>query len=262
MFYVRIKQNLKQYVHKNFEMIAPNDTVNYAEVFGQTEDHLCFLSEGIAVHKQMKHAFIALQDAAKTQGFELQIASGFRSFERQLTIWNNKFSGKTVLKIATGEVINPKDLSERQLIKQILLYSALPGASRHHWGCDIDVYAPNFLAKNEQLQLEVWEYQPGGPFKELSQWLRLNAHSYGFYLPYARFQGGVAFEPWHLSYLPLAHKYQQAFDIDKLTKVLSLSNIMGKNVILENLNEIASRFINNVTAAPNNVILNDFNFSN
>jgi LAS superfamily LD-carboxypeptidase LdcB len=243
-------------------MIAPNDTVNYAEIFGKTENHLCFLSERIAIHKQMKHAYIALQNAAKTQGFELQIASGFRSFERQLIIWNNKFSGKTALKRATGEVINPKDLSERQLIKQILLYSALPAASRHHWGSDIDVYAPNFLAKNEQLQLEVWEYEQGGPFKELSQWLKLNAHSYGFYLPYARFQGGVAFEPWHLSYLPLANKYQQAFDIDKLSKVISLSNIMGKNVILENLDEIASRFINNVSEAPNNVILHNFNFSN
>ncbi len=242
-------------------MTVPNHTVNYAEVFGQTKDHLCFLSERVAVHKRMKHAFIALQDAAKTQGFELKIASGFRSFERQLIIWNNKFSGKTALKGKTGEVINPKDLTERQLINQILLYSALPGASRHHWGSDIDVYAPNFLAKNEQLQLEVWEYEQGGPFKELFQWLDLNAHTYGFYFPYASFQGGVAFEPWHLSYLPISNNYQQAFNVDKLKDLLNQSNIMGKNTILENLDEIASRFINNVTEAPNNVIFEGFNFS-
>jgi LAS superfamily LD-carboxypeptidase LdcB len=243
-------------------MIRANDTVNYAEVFGQTENHLYFLSDRLAIHKDMKHNFVALQDATKEQGFELKIASGYRSFDRQLSLWNNKFSGKTVLKTKTGEIVKSKDLSEHQLIYQILLYSALPGASRHHWGCDIDVYAPNLLAENEQLQLETWEYERDGPFDELSQWLRLNAHSYGFYLPYASFEGGVAFEPWHLSYLPLAQKYQQAFNINKLANVIKLSNILGKKIILENLDEIASRFINNVTEAPNNVrieTLNPFN---
>jgi LAS superfamily LD-carboxypeptidase LdcB len=239
-------------------MISPNDTVNYAEVFGKTESHLYFLSERLAIHKQMKQAFIALQGAAKTQGFELEIASGFRSFERQLSLWNNKYLGKTALKNITGEIVKPKDLSEHQLINQILLYSALPGASRHHWGSDIDVYAPNLLDENNQLQLEVWEYEQGGPFEALSQWLKRNAYNYGFYLPYAYFRGGVAFEPWHLSYLPLAKKYQQAFDLNKLANVIKLSDILGKKVILENLDEIASRFINNITEASNNVRIENF----
>ncbi len=231
----------------------PHDTANDAELFGKTQTHLCFLSEHIAIHKQMKPAFIALQKAAHTQGFELKIASGFRSFERQLMLWNNKFSGKTVLKTATGELLKPTGLSEYQLIKKILLYSALPGTSRHHWGTDIDVYAPNLLTENKQLHLEAWEYEEGGPFSKLSEWITLHASDFGFYLPYAKFQGGVAFEPWHLSYAPVAEKYQQSFNIDRLSNVIKSSDIFGKKSILENLDEIANRFINNVAVVPNNL---------
>ncbi|MCZ8486094.1 D-alanyl-D-alanine carboxypeptidase family protein [Vibrio lentus] len=31
--------------------------------------------------------------------------------------------------------------SEQQKLSAILRWSALPGASRHHWGCDFDVFA-------------------------------------------------------------------------------------------------------------------------
>lgn len=229
--------------------------VNAMQVLGQTEEHLHFISERVAIHQEMKSAFEAMVNAAKIAGIELEIASGFRSFERQLTLWNNKFAGKTAIKNNAGEVISPVDLSPLELAHNILLYSALPGASRHHWGCDIDLYAPNLLAEGYQLQLEEWEYREGGPLAKLSIWLDNHAHRYGFYFPYAIFNGGVAKEPWHLSYLPLAQQYQQAFNLESLALALANSSVLGKEVILENLNEIARRYINNVCIAPTNVIL-------
>lgn len=231
------------------------NSINYAQVLGQNEEHLYYVSERVGIHQVMKSAFDSMVEAAKANDIELTIASGFRSFDRQLMLWNNKFSGKTPIKDNAGDLVTSADLSPLELVHNILLYSALPGASRHHWGCDIDVYAPNLLAQGYQLQLEPWEYSEQGPLAKLSAWLNQHAHKFGFYFPYAKFQGGVAQEPWHISYLPLAQQYQQAFDIKLLAHALNNSSILGKNVIIENLDDIASRYINNICAAPSNVIL-------
>lgn len=232
-----------------------SNQINSAQLLGQTEQHLHYISERVAIHQKMENDFTAMVNAAKAESIELRVASGFRSFDRQLMLWNNKFSGKTPIKNSAGEVVSLQHLSALELVHSILLYSALPGASRHHWGCDIDVYAANLLAKDYQLQLEPWEYSEQGPLARLSAWLEQHAHQFGFYLPYATFQGGVAKEPWHLSYLPLAQQYQQAFDIDLLVQALKNSTILGKQVIIDNIDDIAKRYINNVCVAPTNVIL-------
>ncbi len=229
--------------------------ININEVLGKTKQHLHFLDSNIAIHKEMQTAFLALVNAAKAESIELKIASGFRSFERQLILWNNKFSGKTPIKDINGEVIATENLSAVQLMHSILLFSALPGATRHHWGCDIDVYAPNLLAKDYQLKLEPWEYSQQGPLNKLSTWLNKNMGQYGFYFPYSRYQGGVAHEPWHISYLPVAKYYQTAFNIEQLADTLQHSDIFGKEVILANLPTIAENYISNISAVPSNVIL-------
>jgi len=231
------------------------NNINIEQVLGQTELHLHYLNERVAIHKEMKVAWLNLAAAAKADAIELKIASGFRSFDRQLMLWNNKYSGKTAIKNLAGETISTESLSPLTLMHSILLYSALPGASRHHWGCDIDVYAPNLLAKDYSLQLEPWEYSEQGPLAKLTVWLSQHAHQFGFYFPYASYQGGVAAEPWHLSYAPLAQQFQQNFDIALLAKTLEHSSILGKAVIIENLEDIATRYINNLCVAPTNVIL-------
>ena len=200
----------------------------------------------MGIHQQMLSAFKALQYSAQTAGLELKVASGFRTFERQLQIWNNKFTGKTVIKKANGETVDISCLSEWQIIEAILLYSALPGASRHHWGCDIDVYAPNLLTAGESLQLEPWEYQQSGPMAKLSTWLTQHAKEFGFYLPYDCYRGGVAAEPWHLSFAPLATQYQEKFKLQALQACLKNTDIAGKITIINNLPEIAERYINNI----------------
>ncbi|MBU2871277.1 M15 family metallopeptidase [Colwellia sp. E2M01] len=229
--------------------------ITTAELLGQTDQHLYHLYGNVFIHQAMQKDFDALVTAAKSDGITLVVASGFRGFERQLMIWNNKFSGKSPIKDIDGNTVDISSLTALEIIESILLYSALPGASRHHWGCDIDVFAPNLLADDYQLQLEPAEYNAQGPLAKLSTWLNTHAHKFGFYFPYAVFQGGVAHEPWHLSYLPLAQQYQQAFDIQQLSLAIESSNILGKGTILDNLDAIAKRYIINVCAAPSNVIL-------
>ncbi|MEM8266302.1 D-alanyl-D-alanine carboxypeptidase family protein, partial [Morganella morganii] len=43
---------------------------------------------------QAVNAFLAMQQAAREAGFDLQPASTFRDFDRQLAIWNGKFCGQ------------------------------------------------------------------------------------------------------------------------------------------------------------------------
>ena len=216
---------------------------------GQTQSHLHWLSNNIAIHKDMLSAFEQLRAAAKTAGLELTIASGFRSFERQLAIWQNKFSGLTPIKDASNQVVAIEQLTDLEKIHAIMLFSALPGASRHHWGCDIDVYAKNLLPDQQALALEPWEYQASGHFYPLTLWLAEHAKDFGFFLPYDKFRGGVSHEPWHLSYLPLSQHYQQAYNQALLAETIANSNIQGKTQLIALLPELYQRYIVNIASA-------------
>ena len=202
-------------------------------------------SKTLGIHHQMLADFQALVASAAQANIEINIASGFRSFERQLFIWNNKFNGATPIKNIDGEQVNITELSEFEIIEAILLYTALPGASRHHWGCDIDIYSANLL-NGQTLHLEPWEYNKSGPMAKLSVWLAENAEQFGFYFPYNSYRGGIAAEPWHLSYAPLAKQYQSVMSIEQLKQHLLQADIAGKNTIIENLSKIFKRYINNV----------------
>ncbi|MGK2232174.1 MAG: LAS superfamily LD-carboxypeptidase LdcB [Colwellia sp.] len=216
---------------------------------GKTERHIHWLTQNVGIHHEMLSAFEQLTLAAKAAGFELCIASGFRSFDRQLAIWNNKFSGITAIKDKANQTLAIEKLSEREKIHAIMLFSALPGASRHHWGCDIDVYAKNLLPQDQALALEPWEYQSSGYFYPLSVWLQEHAKSFGFFLPYDKFRGGVAQEPWHLSYLPLSKEYKKFYSEKLLAETLLSTDIQGKNELLHLLPELYQRYIINTAEA-------------
>jgi LAS superfamily LD-carboxypeptidase LdcB len=228
------------------------------QVAGLTDQHIHYFendtkkipspasnAKKIGIHQLMLNDYNALVTDAATDDITIKIASGFRSFERQLLIWNNKFTGKTPIKDIDGAIVNINKLSDLEIIEAILLFSALPGASRHHWGCDIDVYAPNLLGESV-LQLEPWEYTSSGPMSKLSSWLVNNAGIYGFYFPYETFRGGIAAEPWHLSYTPLAQQYQMVIDTELLHTLLSTADIAGKETIIKHLPMIYTRYISNV----------------
>ncbi|MGB1262174.1 MAG: M15 family metallopeptidase [Cognaticolwellia sp.] len=216
---------------------------------GQTDRHIHWFDDGTGIHHDMLSAFAELQNAVQDAGFELSIASGFRSFERQLTIWQNKFLGKSAIKNAVNETVALEHLSDVEKIHAIMLFSALPGASRHHWGCEIDVYAKNLLPPKQALALEPWEYQAEGHFYPLTLWLNEHAKQFGFFLPYDKFRGGVAQEPWHLSYRPLSQHFQQSYNQELLRNTLVNSDIAGKAILLDLLPELYQGYIINVASA-------------
>lgn len=177
------------------------------QLTGREESHLSELPCGHRLQPAVAEAFAALQKEARAAGFELAIASSFRSYSRQLAIWNGKASGQRAVHDDAGGPLVIDSLSPAEQLRAILRFSALPGSSRHHWGTDLDVFDAAAIEPGYQLQLSPAEVAPGGIFDPLHRWLdqRMAAgESGGFFRPYSRDRGGVAPERWHLSYAPLS----------------------------------------------------------
>lgn len=215
------------------------------QLTGQDDTHLVPHQQHL-LHKSMQPAFVDLQQAAANAGFELRLASAFRPFDRQLLIWNNKFNGTRPLLDSNSQPLDASQLSELEKIHAILRWSALPGASRHHWGTDVDIYAANCLPEGVKLRLEPWEYETGGHQAEFSTWLNEHMTQFGFYLPYAEDRGGVAVEPWHISYYPLSKHLLQQLTPEMLYHTLNACEIAGKSQILANLDNLYSKYIGNI----------------
>ena len=216
------------------------------ELTGQAITHLHEFKSNLLVHKDVLKHFLGLQDAAKKSGFNLQIASGFRSFERQLGIWNNKYSGNRPVLDSHEIPIDLSTLSELEKLYSILHWSALPGTSRHHWGTDFDIYDPNLLPSHQDLKLTVSEYENDGYFSDLTHWLTENMSLFGFYRPYQSFLGGVAVEPWHISFAPIAHEALQQLKQADILQLIDNNNVVGKDLVRQELPNIYNKFVLNI----------------
>jgi len=149
--------------------------------------------EGMFLRKEAYEAFVKMFDAAQKDGIRLIIVSATRTFEQQKNLWERKWTGKTP--------VNDTNLARafsypEERAKRVLLFSAMPGTSRHHWGTDIDINAVTD------------DYFTSGYGKKVYGWLSANASLYGFCQTYTAFDSlrtaGHSEEKWHWSYMPLS----------------------------------------------------------
>jgi LAS superfamily LD-carboxypeptidase LdcB len=226
------------------------------QVTGQARSHLAPLAGARCdLHLEVIAPFLAMQAAAAAEGIDLQPFSGFRDFERQLAIWNGKFRGERPMQDRAGRPLEVTRLSGTERVEAIFWWSALPGASRHHWGTDLDVLDAAALPPGYRLQAVPAEYAPGGPFHRLTAWLDAHMHVFGFYRPYTVDRGGVLPEPWHLSYAPVARRAQGALSAVRLRDVLAAAAIEGKTEVLAALDRYWSGYLLNVEDAPEEALL-------
>lgn len=113
-------------------------------------------------------AFRELQAAAKKDGLNLWIASGYRSYSRQQTLYTNycNQSGKAA--------------ADR--------FSARPGNSEHQTGLAIDVNNPSSSFEGTPEAI----------------WLEKNCTQFGFIIRYGKGKEastGFKYEPWHIRYV-------------------------------------------------------------
>lgn len=216
------------------------------EALGLCELHVTPITKvnNLCIHNDLVEPLSELQACAKAAGFDLAIASGFRSFERQQFIWNQKALGRRPVLSAHEEPLDIALLSEAELISVILQWSALPGASRHHWGCDIDIF-DNGALNGQALQLTTKEVTT--VFAPFYEWLAYFLEGQkDFFRPFDG-TGNIAGEPWHLSFAPVARQYQALMSESTLRDFYSDHNQCGdlalRESILDNISFIYQHYI-------------------
>lgn len=161
------------------------------------------------LRKEAYEAFKKMADQAAKEGVHLFIISATRNFEKQKKIWENKWTGRTLVK--GKDLSKEKDLALRA--RTILLYSSMPGTSRHHWGTDIDL---------NSLENEYFATKEG---LKIYRWLCEKAPAFGFCQPYtskADGRKGYEEEKWHWSYLPSASLFLKEYK-----RLITCSDISG-----------------------------------
>lgn len=218
--------------------------MNDGELTGQARTHISAVADPpCLLHAQVVMPFLNLRRAAQADGIDLVPWSGFRDFGRQLDIWNGKFSGERAMHDAVGVKLNGRGLAPAERIDAILLWSALPGASRHHWGTDLDLIDGNATAAGYQVKLTREEFAPGGPFVRLAQWLETHAPRFGFFRPFQGVRSGVQPEPWHFSYAPIAEKARRNLSPSVLRAAIAGAPLLGKEIVLARLDELHARYV-------------------
>jgi zinc D-Ala-D-Ala carboxypeptidase len=175
--------------------------------------------------KDAVEAFTRMAEAAAVNGYQLKVVSAFRSFDDQKKIWEDKWTGATL--VEKGKLPRTVPDPNRRALK-ILEYSSMPGTSRHHWGTDFDL---------NSLDNRYFNTRDG---KRIYDWLIQHAAEFGFCQTYsAKGEGGRASgyeeEKWHWSYMPVASCYLKQYPEDvgyeRLKGFLGSDTAQGIDVI-------------------------------
>lgn len=172
--------------------------------------------------KSASNAYEAMKKEASKEGINLYSVSSYRNFEKQTMLWNRKFT-----KYKEG------GLDDLASLNKILEYSALPGASRHHWGTDIDLSDLNVMQPADVLNPK--HFKKGGVYEKLGDWLAKNAENFGFYEAYTEDPNrpGFHYEPWHYSYAEVSKPFLEQFlHIDFNTQIKD-AKVMGHELMDE-----------------------------
>lgn len=195
------------------------------EILGLVEPLLC--GDYFCLRNEVMEAYLEMQFEADKSGIKLWCTSGYRDFIYQKNIWNAKFRKLT-----------KQGLSAQNTIIEIMKYSALPGASRHHWGTDLDIV--DALSYQIYNPLQADNFMPEGEFQFLKYWLDTNANRFGFFEVYTNEKNrtGFMFEPWHYSFAPLSKlilKQVLEIDFSKIDEMqLCKGNEFFTNTFFEN----------------------------
>jgi len=224
--------------------------MNEFELTGRARTHVQQLSQPrLAAQPQVAAAFLAMREAAQHDGIDMLPCASFRPLPSQVKIWNRKFSGQATLKDMHDQPRDFAALTPEQVVWAILGWNGLPGATRRHWGTDIDVFDRAAEPPGYKVKLASAEVAPGGVYERLHAWLDVNIARFGFYRPYRSYRGGMFPEPWHLSHRVAAQAVLAALDIDMIARAIrSADDMLGRELALAMLPEIFERHVLNVDA--------------
>ena len=231
----------------NLPMAPRTPPFDALQLTGRSRVHIVDRPEvGRPVHVAMVAPWQRLVRAAAREGLQLTAVSGFRDFAAQEAIWNAKWRGERPVLDRAGQPVDLARLGPAARVRAILAWSALPGASRHHWGTEVDVIDAAALPPGYRVRLVPAEYAPGGPFERLGAWLDRHLGRHGFHRPYRVDRGGVAPEPWHLSCTAVAAEASRRFRPATLRAAIAGSAMEGKAAVLAQLPALYARYVRGV----------------
>lgn len=225
---------------------AAAQTISDAQLTGLDASHLREVADGHWLHPLAAEAFAALQRDAAGEGFDLAVASSYRSFSRQARIWNGKFNGERPVHDDLGRPVDVLTLTAPDRVAAVLRFSALPGASRHHWGTDLDVFDAAAVPAGRGVHLVPSEVCAGGPFDPLHCWLderMARDASHGFFRPYGLDRGGVAPERWHLSFATLSRDLERRMSPQLLRRAWEGKDIACRELLDRDLPRLMARYV-------------------
>jgi len=195
---------------------------NYSELALTGRVDLELVGGNYKLQEEVQIAFVKMKSAARKEGVLIEIVSEYRSFERQLSIWNRKYQKF----ISSG-------FSPEAAVKKNIQYSTLPGTSRHHWGTDVDVI-DGFVKMPRDVLIEE-NFLETGVYSKLKKWMNENSEKFGFYLVYTDDPNrkGFKHEPWHYSYKPLSDILLKEFSEIDLVYFFKTVKINGMDHISE-----------------------------
>lgn len=143
----------------------PSDLVNSKSIY----------KDNILINNKVLRMFNLMRNEAKKYGYDIDIMSGYRTYEYQEKIYN--------------KLVHDKGLN------YAIRHIAPAGASEHQTGLAIDIC----IYRDEKCFIE----HEISDFEEI-KWLHKNAHRYGFILRYPygmEDKTGYNYEPWHFRYV-------------------------------------------------------------
>lgn len=203
----------------NFQIFSQT---NYSEEALTGRGKSSFVGNDIKLQNEVFEAFENMRKDAFKEGVLIEIVSAYRSFNRQMEIWNSKYESYIL-----------EGLSEQESIEKIIEYSTIPGTSRHHWGTDIDIIEGGIDEPKHMLTKE--NYNSGGIYSNLKNWMDSNSEKYGFYLVYDNNpdRKGFKYEPWHYSFKKIAKPMLKEYLEIDLVEIFQKSNIKGSHLFSE-----------------------------
>ena len=145
------------------DLVVPNVSLNES-----------FESDNMHLRQEPATALEKMTQAATTEGLELMLVSGYRSYGTQQSVYGGYVASQGKAYADTT--------------------SAQPGYSEHQTGLAADLGV-----QSGKCQLEAC-------FGDMAEgkWLAVNAYKYGFIIRYQRDESaltGYAYEPWHMRYV-------------------------------------------------------------
>lgn len=139
--------------------------------------NLIELSNGEKVDARIYADLQEMFDAARAQGLELFVAAGYRTWEEQRRLLDEK-----------TQAFQYEGHSRKQAKKLALQWVSLPGTSEHQLGLAVDINADTEISASD----------------DVYGWLLKNGHAYGFIKRYPSDKSpitGINNEPWHYRYV-------------------------------------------------------------